>query len=330
MKEGRTVGIVGLGLIGGSLARGLRTSGTGSVDPTRRDAGGGSDDVRIVASSLDRSELDRALDEGIVDRACDDSGEVAAEADLLVYATPLDATLRLLEGHRERLGTGAVVTDVVSLKVPVQNKIRDLGLEEQWVGGHPMAGSEQSGFEASRPDLFRDAPIYLVRGDASTYAIERVQELWERVDGLPRWVEAEAHDRLMIWASHLPQLVSNALAASLERAGVSPSELGPGGRDMTRLAASAPDLWKGLLRAGGSRETESLEAVIGELEGLVELLSSGKGDEIEGYMDRTRRWREGEDVEDGPMTGDGRKGRSPREGEGVGPDVGDPGRPGAP
>lgn len=283
------MGIVGLGLIGGSLARGLKGTPATSTDPAGGPGGGG---LRVVASSLDRDELERGVEEGIVDRACDDAGEVAGEADILVYATPLDATLQLLEGHRDRIGPDALITDVVSLKVPMESKIRELGLEQRWIGGHPMAGSEQSGFEASRSDLFRDATVYLVRGDASASAAERVWNLWTRVGARPMWIEAEAHDRLMIWASHLPQLVSNALAAALDRAGVSPANLGPGGRDMTRLAASAPDLWKGLLRAGGRRETESLKALIAELEDLTTLLSSGNIDEIEAYMERTRRWRE--------------------------------------
>lgn len=273
------VGIVGLGLMGGSLARALREC----PDPPR-----------IHASSLDRRDLERALADGTIDRGVEDAGEVAEFADVLVYATPLDATLRLLEVHRDRISEGAVVSDVVSLKEPVARKIRELGLRDRWVGSHPMAGSERSGFEAARADLFRDAPVFLVRDGAGREAEGAVEALWSDVGARIRWVEAEEHDRLMIWASHLPQLVSNALASSLERAGVLPADLGPGGRDMTRLAASAPDLWKGLLKAGGERETEALEAVVEELEALVGLLASGDSEEIEAYMEATRRWRKGE------------------------------------
>lgn len=285
--SGHTVGIVGLGLIGGSLARALKGS-AGDTD--------GSDAPRILASSMERRDLDRAVEEGTVDRPCDDPGDVAAHADLLVYATPLDATLALLEAHRGRIRSDAVVTDVVSLKVPVARTIRELGLEGRWVGGHPMAGSEQSGFPAARGDLFRDAPVFLVRGSAAEDAAREVWKLWEGIGARPRWVEAEAHDRLMIWASHLPQLVSNALASALDRAGVTPGDLGPGGRDMTRLAASAPELWKGLLKAGGSREIEGLEAVVAELRGIIDLLSGGEAKAVKGYMERTRRWREGEEA----------------------------------
>ena len=256
----RVVGIVGLGLMGGSVARGLKE---GPTPP------------RIHASSLERKDLDAALADGIVDRVFDEASGVVGGADVLVFATPLDATLTLLEALGDRIPSETVVTDVVSLKAPVARKAREVGLADRWVGGHPMAGSEQSGFGAARADLFRGAPVFLVRGEARHDAVEAVEALWVALGAEVRWMEPGEHDRLMIWASHLPQLVSNALASSLSRAGVTLDDLGPGGRDMTRLAASAPDLWKGLLEAGGERETEALSAVIEELEALADLRSAG-------------------------------------------------------
>lgn len=274
----RIVGIVGLGLMGGSVARGLKQ---GSAPP------------RIHASSLESADLEAGLEDGTVDQAFTEADEVIREADVVIYATPLDATLALLDEHRDLIPSGAVVTDVVSLKAPVARKAREVGLGDRWVGGHPMAGSERSGFGAARADLFEGAPVFLVRGAARHDAVETVEALWTGLGAEIRWMEPEEHDRLMIWASHLPQLVSNALAASLARAGVTPDDLGPGGRDMTRLSASAPELWKGLLEAGGERETEALSAVIEELESLADLLATGGTEQIEAYMEATRRWRKG-------------------------------------
>lgn len=274
-----TVGIVGLGLMGGSLARSLKD---------------GADEPWIVASSLDREALERALEEGVVDRAAGDAGEVANEAELVVYATPLDATLELLEAHRDRWKPGAILTDVVSLKEPVARKIRDVGAGARWIGAHPMAGSEESGFGASRADLYRDARVYLVREEGGDDEARAVEALWERTGARTVWVEADEHDRRMVWASHLPQLLANALAAALGRSGVEPVDLGPGGRDMTRLAESSPELWRGLLEAGGDRESESLRAAVRELERLQEWLAGGEVDRVVEYMERTRRWREGE------------------------------------
>lgn len=274
-----TVGVVGLGLVGGSLARRLKD---------------GDEPPEIVACSLERADLERAVDEGVVDRAVPDAVDVAASADLVVYATPIDATLDLLADHREAWSEGAVVTDVASLKAPVERRIRELGAAHRWVGSHPMAGSEESGYGASRNDLFEGAPVYLVRHGAPDTAARLVEAVWTRVGARPRWIEAEAHDRRMIWASHLPQMLSNALAAALAGRGVSPDDLGPGGRDMTRLAGSAPDLWRGLLEAGGEREVEALTAVIDEAARLRDLLRKGEVGRVVESMEATRRWKEGE------------------------------------
>lgn len=275
----RTVGVVGLGLVGGSLARRLKE---------------GNEPPEIVASSLDRADLERAVDEGVVDRAAPDAVGVAASADLVVYATPIDVTLDLLTDHRDAWSEDAVVTDVASLKAPVERRIRELGAVARWVGSHPMAGSEESGYGASRSDLFDGAPVYLVREGAPESAARLVEAVWARVGARPRWTGSEAHDRRMIWASHLPQMVSNALAAALARRGVEPGDLGPGGRDMTRLAGSAPDLWRGLLEAAGEREVEALTAVIDEAARLRDLLQRGEVSRVVESMEATRRWKEGE------------------------------------
>lgn len=276
----RVVGVVGLGLIGGSLARRLKAH---ESPPS------------IVACSLDRADLDRATEEGVVDRTTTDPAEVAASAELVVYATPLDVTLELLEAHRYAWTDGAVVTDVASLKEPVARRVQEIGAETRWVGSHPMAGSEESGYGASRGDLFDDAPVYLVRAGAGAREARVVEDIWRRTGARPRWVEAAEHDRRMIWASHLPQLVSNALAGALAKRDVPPDDLGPGGRDMTRLAASAPDLWRGLLEAAGEREVEGLAAVLDELDRLRDLLRRGDIARVTDYMEATRRWKEGDE-----------------------------------
>lgn len=274
-----SVGIVGLGLIGGSLARSLKAH---PHPPT------------IVASSLDTGALDRAREEGVADRTTRDPAEVAASAELIVYATPLRATLDLLGAHRDLWRPEAVLSDVVSLKEPVARKVRELGAGGRWVGSHPMAGSEESGFAASRADLFRSARTYLVRGEAGDDAAGTVESLWSGAGARVAWIDAAAHDRRMIWASHLPQLMANALAAALARAGLDATDLGPGGRDMTRLAGSSPDIWGGLLEAAGAGEEAGLAAAVRELERLREWLADGEVERVVEYMERTREWREGE------------------------------------
>ncbi len=273
-----TVAVVGLGLLGGSLARALKAAAP---------------EIRIVASSLDGAALAAAEGEGVVDRGVGSAEAAAASGGIVVYAAPLEATLELMAAHRERWSPDAVITDVVSVKGPVLERMRELGEGSRYVGSHPMAGSEETGFGASRADLFRDALVHLVRGDAGGEVAARIEGLWERAGARIEWVDADEHDRRMALASHLPQLASNALATVLGRAGLEVPELGPGGRDGTRLAASPPDLWRGLLAALASADAEALRALADELEALAEHLDEDRLDTVTEYMERTRRWRRG-------------------------------------
>jgi len=134
-----------------------------------------------------------------------------------------------------------------------------------------------------------------VRGEAGETAAERVETLWTAVGARPGWREAATHDEEIVWTSHLPQLVSNAVAAVLAGKGVDPDALGTGGRDVTRLAASPPELWGELLRRMPASERQALGAVARELERLAELLSEDRAQELTGYMEATRRWSRGGD-----------------------------------
>lgn len=275
----RRVVIVGLGLVGGSLARALKAS---RKPPW------------IGASSLEEEELARAADENVVDRTYRDAAAAAGAGDLIVYAAPLDATLEMLEAHGSAWSAGAVITDVVSVKGPLMERVRDLGRAERFVGGHPMAGSERTGYGASRADLFRGARVHLVRGAAEDEAAGTVESLWRLAGARPAWIGAAEHDRRMARLSHLPQLLSSALATLLGGEGYDPDELGPGGRDMTRLAASSTELWEGLVATLAAEDAEALSALADELEVLRRLLEEDDLDGVNRYLARARRWK-GED-----------------------------------
>ncbi|MBW3534475.1 MAG: prephenate dehydrogenase/arogenate dehydrogenase family protein [Gemmatimonadetes bacterium] len=273
-----SVAIVGLGVMGGSLARALRAL----PDPPR-----------VLGASPDARDLEAARGAGVLDRASSDPDDVVGDAALVVYAAPLEATLGLLGRHHATWRPGAAVTDVASLKAPVAAKVRALGAASRWVGSHPMAGATASGFEASRPDLYRGARVWICAGDADPPAVKAVEALWRALGAEPVATDAAEHDRLMTWASHLPQLAANALALALEEAGVAPESLGPGGRDATRLAGSAPSMWRDLLSAAGASDAAALRALAGHLAGLAESLERGDASSVAERMERTRRWHGG-------------------------------------
>ena len=269
----RTVAIVGLGLIGGSLARALAALNR---------------PPRVVATSQRASNLELAERAGAIEAGSTDPEAVLAGADLVVYATPLDVTLRLLADHRGRWPAGAVVTDVASLKGPVEEAMRALGESARYTGSHPMAGGEGSGFRHSAADLLAGATVWLTGTGTGAAGVEA---LWRAVGAHPRWTTADEHDRLMSWCSHLPQLASNALARVLEESGHAPCDLGTGGTDMVRLAGSSPEMWLPLLaRSEAGDALRNLARIARE---FAEALDRRDLKAIEDWMRSTRSWRAG-------------------------------------
>ena len=271
----RRVGIVGLGLLGGSVARDLRRL------PER---------PLVRALSLDSRELEAARLQGVVDEVAEDAASFCAGLDLAVYCTPLNATLELLTAHRPHLREGVVVTDVASLKTPLRDRTEALGLAEAFVGSHPMAGGEGSGFHASRERLFEGARIWLVSEGARPEVATRIRTFWHMLGGQPSFIDAGEHDVLMARVSHLPQLTATALALVLESNGLGRHHLGPGGRDMTRLAGSGPIMWRDLLEHAPTALPEALEALENHLARLRAFLREGRADAVEDLMKQTRAW----------------------------------------
>ena len=265
--------------MGGSLCRALRSAGSAS---------------RILGSDPDLAQGSRALDAGAVDLFDPSAESVVGEADVVVYAAPLRTTLELVRAHASLWKEGALVTDMVSLKASLVRAAEAGGFASRFVGAHPICGGEVSGFAASRGDLFDGATIWLCASpEASESARARAEAFWQSVSGVPRWSEAEEHDRRMAWVSHLPQLVANALAGALDAAGYSRDELGPGGRDMTRLAGSNPEIWRDLLEASAPVTGTGLTSVSNALNILADLLARREVDRIAEFMARTRSWKEG-------------------------------------
>ncbi|HEX9108407.1 MAG TPA: prephenate dehydrogenase/arogenate dehydrogenase family protein [Longimicrobiales bacterium] len=272
----RRVGIIGLGLVGGSIARALRAL---------------SNPPEIAASSLDAEELQHAVDEGVVQRAGTPE-RVASTCEFLIYATPPRVTLELLSAHAPRWREDAVITDVASVKRPVLARARELGLAWRFVGSHPMAGNEKAGFSAARADLFAGARVWLTPlGSEGESAARTAEGVWRAMGAHPMRISAEKHDRLVAWTSHLPQLAASALASALAASGYSAEALGPGGRDATRLAASPAALWEEILLANADMLEDPLLALEGALGKLVEAVRSGDAAAIREIFENGAAWR---------------------------------------
>lgn len=271
-----TVGIVGLGVVGGSLAIDLSDAG-----------------VEVLGYDIDAAGRALALAEGAVSGIAGSAEELAARCDVLCYAVPLDTLVAMLETHRGRWHSEAVVTDVASLKVPVMESAAEAGIGRRFVGSHPMAGSHGRGFRDARPGIFRGARVWLTTGEAETAAVDQVEALWSVVGAETARIDAGDHDRRMIASSHLPQLISSLLAALLESRGASRSDLGPGGRDMTRLAASSIEMWLPLLREGGPDLASLLRDYSLQAEELADAVEAGDEDALVELFARAGAWEEG-------------------------------------
>ena len=273
-----TIAVVGLGLVGGSLVRSFARL------PSR---------PRVLGSSLDAK--DRAGAERVPGvKISADGTDIVAEADLVIYAVPLGATIELITKHAGSIRADALVTDVAGLKRPVLAAASAAGIGDRFIGSHPMAGGEGAGFDAGRADLFENARVWLCAGDqAKATAAHRLDDFWSGLGARPEWIDPDKHDLLMVRVSHLPQLVSNALALALEHARVDPDALGPGGRDMTRLAASSPGMWVDLLEHTHSDAAGLLRSVSEQIDEMAKSLEKGDVKKIGKLMKRTREWRSG-------------------------------------
>lgn len=271
-----TLGIIGLGAIGGSLARAAHRAGV----PT------------VLGWSPVPAERTAAERGGAVHQALADAADVAARAELLVLAAPPVANVELLGALTPRLRAGSLVTDVSSVKRAIVARAEALGLGARFAGSHPLTGSHASGFAASRDELFKDAVVYVTPAAGGTEAARAVGGFWRDVVGA-RVVEIDAvrHDAHVALSSHLPQvaasLLGNYLAAHLPPG----AAMGPGVRDTTRLAASPSALWTEILLLNRDNILAALrgaEEPLGELERALEL---GDARALDAWLSRAAEWR---------------------------------------
>jgi prephenate dehydrogenase len=249
-----TIGIVGLGLIGGSLALALRRAWPS-----------------VVIVGVDRGAVIRkALALGAIDRG---SSRLAALSgvELVVLAAPVEENIRLLGRLGVILRETAIVTDVGSTKrVIVRAAARRRRLV--FVGGHPMAGTARSGIDAADPDLFRGRRWVLTTDTGNALAVRRVVALVRAVGAEPVMLPAEDHDRFVAFVSHLPQVVASVLMRVVgDAVGASGLSLaGPGLRDTTRLAASQPAMWQDISRTNPDYISEALTRLLEALAALTD------------------------------------------------------------
>jgi prephenate dehydrogenase len=251
----KTVAIFGVGLIGGSFALALRRAGfSGRI-------------LGVSSSATLQSALDlRVIDEGLPAR------EAAQAADLIYLSQPILRILEILPDLNDWVQSQALITDAGSTKSTIVAKARSVISRCQFLGGHPMAGREQRGVEAAEAGLFEGRPYVLTPQSQSELETSNARELLDwigRIGALPVILGPEKHDAIVAYTSHLPQLVSTALAALLNGREEPQSRVfGPALVDSTRLALSSFDVWGDILATNRAPIEQALRAYIAKLEEL--------------------------------------------------------------
>jgi prephenate dehydrogenase len=263
------IGIVGLGLIGGSIAIASR-----ALWPTS-----------LVIAVDSKDVLETAMRLHAIDVAADDL-IVLAECDLVVLAAPVKQNIAILAELSDYVRTPAVVTDVGSTKRDIVRAAASLPPRFTFIGGHPLAGAARGGLEYARPDLFRGRPWLVTSGH------EKLASFIHALGSTTRTITADAHDRLVAFLSHLPQLTASALMQVVGE-GVGEEALGLAGRglaDTTRLASSPSEIWRDIVETNADEIGPALDTLIAVLKELRKDLRDG--DRLAEVFGEAARWRE--------------------------------------
>ena len=276
--------IIGVGLIGGSLARALRAAGH-----VREVSGYG----RSIAN------LQRAVELGVIDRVEVSLADAARLADVIVLAVPVGGMAEILQQLAPLLTDQVIVTDVGSVKGAVVAAARAaLGARfSHFVPGHPIAGREQSGVAASVPDLFRHRRVILTPGtETDSTALARVRTMWEAAGAETIELTAEDHDRILSVSSHLPQMLATCLMDMVVRHDDHRAILdcaAGGFRDVTRIAGSDPVMWRDICLTNRDAMVNALRQYHVELRDLISAVEKGDGEWLLATFTRAKHARDG-------------------------------------
>ena len=269
------IAIIGLGLIGGSIALAARQSWPSGL-----------------VIGVDRKEvLEKAMVLHAIDVAADDPF-VISEADLVILAAPVEQNIELLAQLDRYVEGTALVTDVGSTKRTTLGAAAVLPERLTFIGGHPLGGAPRGGIDYARPDLFKGRPwIFTPTHDSPAGPVERLSAFVEIIGAQPHVMDPDEHDRLLAFVSHLPQLVASAL---MHVVGSVAQEKGLGltGRglfDATRLASSPADIWLDICSSNSDEIAGALDQLIGELRKMQGSLNSSK--EIDRVFSSAAKWR---------------------------------------
>lgn len=276
-----SIAFIGLGLIGGSIAKGIKREHPKS---------------KIMAYMRSKSKLLKAQEEGIVDVVLDGIGEELKECDLIFLCAPVEYNANYLEQIKPYLKSGAIITDVGSTKTDIHEAVIRAGLEHCFVGGHPMAGSEKTGYENSSVHLLENA-YYIITPTAlsSEDQVNHMVDMGKSIGSIPLVMDYKEHDFVTAAISHLPHIVASSMVNLVKDSDNSQElmrRLSAGGfKDITRIASSSPEMWEQICMTNSNNLSLILKRYIDSLNDILKVLEAKDNQYIYQLFETSRDYR---------------------------------------
>jgi len=289
-----TIGYIGLGLIGGSIARAIR-----KIHP----------DYRQAAYSRTRASVDEAIADGVIDVALDQFDPRFSECSIIFLCAPVRTNIGYFDFLKDVCGPDTILTDVGSVKGETMKAASEHGIGSRFIGGHPMAGTEKTGYANSTDTLLENAFYFITPGkDCPQELTERYENLIRSIRSLPIVTTPEEHDYIVAGVSHLPHIVASGLVNSVKNLDTDDERMklvaAGGFRDITRIASSSPDMWQQICLANRDAILKVLDYYISFMDHARTFIQDGDAEKLHAMFSSSKNYRDSID--------DVRKGSVPR------------------
>ncbi len=277
-----TCSFIGLGLIGGSIAKALRKAYP---------------DIHLIAYDPDAASVVQALDENVISQCEVGMTDALFACDYLFLCAPVSHNDSMLSEIKQRIKPGTIITDVGSVKQTTHTAITDAGLSHAFIGGHPMAGSEKTGYANSNPLLLENAYYILTpTQEVPSGKIEQLKQLVTGIGALPLILDYDKHDYITAAVSHLPHIVSACLVNLVEKSdnadGLMKMIAAGGFKDITRISSSSPVMWQSICLTNTENIKKLLDDYISDLQTVQKELSARSEDELYQFFDSAKEYRD--------------------------------------
>lgn len=277
-----TCGFIGLGLIGGSIAKAIRHR---------------LPDTRMLAYDINAASLELAKEEKVIDRICPSVDDSFRDCDYIFLCAPVSHNAENLLTLKNILTPDTILTDVGSVKTEIHRQIEKLQLQSQFIGGHPMAGSERFGYPNAKATLLENAYYILTpTQEVPAAKINAYRSLVESIGAIPLILSYEEHDYVTAAISHLPHVIAaslvNLVKESDSEEGVMKMIAAGGFKDITRIASSSPEMWQQICLTNAENISKLLRTYIQSLEAITNEIDGHKKDDLYRFFDTARNYRE--------------------------------------